>query len=161
MKKPIRLPVLSFVLITIILLFTTYCKKSSEITPSPGTVYFLVSELSRHHDDSYILPLTDPDDIETARRIVNGEERSRIVSARIARGSGDGNHLNKNLSGSGRTWSWHVSEFIGFVDVTAEIYDSWPGFVEDNLDFWMQQNKGIIGFWSYTVTRIVDPGELD
>jgi len=104
--------------------------------------------------------LTDPEDISRAESIINGTRNSRIVNARIARGNGDGNYLNKDLAGSGRVWSWHVVEFFGFVDVTAEIYDSWPTYVEEHLDEWMQQNNGIIGFWAYTVKRKVDVSEL-
>jgi hypothetical protein len=137
---------------------TINCKKSSESISS--TVYFLVAEIIPNHGDSYILPLTDPEDISRAESIINGTHNSQIVNARIARGSGDGNYLNKDLAGSGRVWSWHVVEFFGFVDVTAEIYDSWPTYVEEHLDLWMQQNNGIIGFWVYTVKRKVDVSEL-
>jgi hypothetical protein len=135
------------------------CKKSSEV-PGADTVYFLVAEITANHGDSYILPLTAPDDIATAERIIAGTQATQIVHARIARGSGDGNYLNKDLAGSGRVWSWHVTEFLGFVDVTAEIYDSWPTYVEEHLDEWLQQNNGIIGFWAYTVKRKVNVSEL-
>jgi hypothetical protein len=149
---------LSFMGLLCSLVVMINCKKSSESISS--TVYFLVAEIFPNHGDSYILPLTDPEDISRAESIINGTRNSRIVNARIARGNGDGNYLNKDLAGSGRVWSWHVVEFFGFVDVTAEIYDSWPTYVEEHLDEWMQQNNGIIGFWAYTVKRKVDVSEL-
>lgn len=136
------------------------CKKST--AADNGVVYFLVSEITHFHGDSFILPLSDPEDIAAAEKIVNDIDSTttRIVSARIARGSGDGKYLNKDLlSGNQGVWSWHVVEFFNFADVTAEIYDSWPGYVENHLDEWLQQD-GIIGFWSYTVTRKVNPSEL-
>jgi hypothetical protein len=149
---------LSFICFLCLSGVTINCKKSSESIS--GTVYFLVAEIIPNHGDSYILPLRNPEDISLAESIINGTHSSQIVHARIARGSGDGNYLNKDLAGSGRVWSWHVVEFFGFVDVTAEIYDSWPTYVEEHLDEWMQQNNGIIGFWAYTVKRKVDISEL-
>lgn len=137
------------------------CKKST--AAENGVVYFLVSEITRFHGDSFILPLSDPDHIAAAEKIANNinSTTSRIVSARIAKGSGDGKYRNKDLLSAGkRVWSWHVVEFFAFVDVTAEIYDSWPTYVENNLALWLQQNNGIIGFWSYTVSRKVDVSEL-
>lgn len=136
------------------------CKKAAEVVDDDGTVYYLVAEIVPNHNDSYILPLTDPAHIARADEIVAGTHYSQIVSAYIARGDGDGRYRNKDLQGSGRVWSWHVSQFNGFADVTAEIYDSWPTYVEDNLDFWLNNNQGIIGFWAYTVKRRVDPSEI-
>lgn len=136
------------------------CKKSTE-TDVSATVYFLVSEVSRFHGDSYILPLTEPADIAAAEAIINGSSPSKIVSARIDYGEGDGTYKNKDLlSSAGRVWSWHVVEFNEFADASAEIYDSWPTYIEGNLNSWMQQNQGTIAFWSYTVTRKVTLSEL-
>jgi hypothetical protein len=145
------------------LFFTLHnqCKKSTE-TDNPGTVYFLVSEISRDRGDSYVLPLTEPADISAAEAIINGgTSTARIVSARIDYGEGDGIYKNKDLlSSGGRVWSWHVVEFYGFADASAEIYDSCPTYIEENLDSWMQQTGGRIAFWSYTVTRKVSLSEL-
>jgi hypothetical protein len=154
--------IIYFSLIVIFFLGSTAtdCKKSSESISGSGTVYFLVAEITSNHGDSFVLPLTAPEDIAAAERIISGTQAPQIVHARITRGSGDGNYLNKDLAGSGRVWSWHVVEFLGFVDVTAEIYDSWPTYVEEHLDEWMQQNNGIIGFWTYTVIRKVNVSEL-
>jgi hypothetical protein len=147
-----------FALLCALALTAVQCKKS-HATPD-GTVYFLVSEINPFHGDSFILPLTDADAIAEARRIIRGEPGPRIVSARIAEGSGDGNYLNKDLQNPGRVWSWHVSEFFGFVDFTAEIYDGSPTWVEEHLENWMLQNQGIIGFWGYTVKSEADASLL-
>lgn len=127
-----------------------------------GVVYFLVSEIDPIHRDSFILPLTDPQHIAAADRIVQNIQSTtgRIVSARIDRGSGNGQYKNKDLLNPGRIWSWQVTEFFGFVDITAEIYDGWPGYLEGHLKEWLDQNRGIIGFWNYTVTRRVVEFEL-
>ncbi len=137
------------------------CKKSSEEEPENGTVYYLVSEINLNHMDSYILPLRDPDDIADADDIVNGISRNRIVVAKIDYGNGDGIYLNKDLAGSGNIiWSWHVTEFEGFADVTIEILDGNPAIVENDIEKWMGITGGVIGFWNYTVTRRVDISEI-
>ncbi|HLP47976.1 MAG TPA: hypothetical protein VK469_18680 [Candidatus Kapabacteria bacterium] len=135
------------------------CKKSDD--GDNGTVYFLVSETASNHGDSFILPLTDPGHIAAAENIINGTAPAQIVVAKIDYGSGDGVYKNKDLlSPNKRVWSWHVKEFLNFADVTIEIYDGWPTYVEDNLDQWMQNTNGTIGFWLYTVTRKVSLSEL-
>lgn len=147
---------LCFLLLTLV----PACKTAG--VTADGTVYFMVSEITPTHRDSFILPLSDAQDIAAAEKIVNdiNSTTSLIVLARIASGSGDGKYLNKDLLNPGRVWSWHVVEFHDFVDATIEVLDAWPGYVEDNLAAWLQQNDGMIGFWSYTVTRKVDISEL-
>lgn len=131
----------------------------------PGGVrYFLVAEgLYAPHGDSFILPLTDPDDIAHAKALIRNPNRAGapIVVAKIAAGSSNGDYINRDLRGSGAPWSWHVSEFLDFSDFTIEIYDGWPGYVEDNYDEYVANTNGTIGFWSYTVVREVSPCELD
>ncbi len=133
----------------------------NEKNEGDGTVYFQVSRPGMTQGDSYILPLTKPQDIEAAREIVKSplSKLATIVLARIDRGSGDGNYLNKDLIGK-RTWSWRVVEFQGFAEMTAEILDGSPTDVEQRLNEWLTVNNGMIGFWSYTVTREVPVAEL-
>lgn len=102
--------------------------------PPEGTRYFLVAERSEVHADSYVLPLTDAADIEHALNLMEDPEAAGapIVMARIAKGPGS--PQNRNLAGDGAAWSWHVEEFLGFADFSAEIYDGWPGYLEEHLD---------------------------
>ncbi|MBI2826017.1 MAG: hypothetical protein HYX69_15135 [Planctomycetia bacterium] len=118
-----------------------------------ATVYFRVAEPSPFggHRDSYVLPLSNPDDIAAARHIIAQgplNVADRIVVARIAPGA-DG--INRNLNSPFQTWDWHVTDFLGFAELTAEIYDGWPTFVESDVAGWMANTGGIVGFWSYTV----------
>ncbi len=133
--------------------------------PADGTVYFLVSETGEAvHQDSFVLPLTKPEDIAAARAIVadraKGLDTSKIVLASIAKGLGDGTYVNRDFFAGSRTWSWYIAEFLGFPDMTVEIYDGWPGYVEENLDEWIRITEGRIGFWSYTVTRELTAAEV-
>ncbi len=145
----------------IVVLLQIHCKKLPAEESGISTVYYLVSEIVPNHYDSYILPLTGSDDILIADRIIDGSERIKIIVAEIDKGSGDGVYLNKDLVGpDNRIWSWHILKFENFADVTAEIYDGWPGYLEENLDNWLITKDGIIGFWNYTIIRRVDISEL-
>jgi hypothetical protein len=123
------------------------------LAPPQETVYFVVSELDVVHGDSYILPLRNPADIAHARALIADPENTdgHIVVARIGRGAGD--PPNRNVTGDGEPWSWRVTQFEQFADMTIEILDGWPTYVEENLDEWIMMTGGRIGFWSYTVTE--------
>ncbi len=116
-------------------------------------VYFLVAEHpgSQVYYDSYVLPIEDPAAIAHARQLISQgpSAGAPIVTARIAPGS-DG--INRNYLAPGfPLWSWHVTEFVGFSDITIELCDGWPGFLESDVDGWIQNTGGTICFWSYTV----------
>lgn len=131
--------------------------------PAGQTRYFLVAEMGDElHGDSYILPLSEPADIAHARALIRDPEATgaTIAVARIGEGGQEGPYVNRNLAGSGETWSWRVTEFVGFSDFSIEIYDGWPTYVEENLDEWMLNTEGTIGFWGYTVVREVFACEL-
>ncbi|MBI2839291.1 MAG: hypothetical protein HYX75_13325 [Acidobacteria bacterium] len=126
----------------------------------PKAAYFLVS--SPTHGDSYVLPLTRAEDITMARAIIEDPESvtSRIVVARIAKGGGEGRYHNRDILGK-REWSWHVTELVQFADATIELLDGTPTYVEEHLDEWISMTGGMIGFWSYTVTRELDPSQVE
>lgn len=129
--------------------------------PCDKTAYFLVSELKTSHGDSYILPLADPADIAAARAIVADPDEAvaRIVVATIGE-CADCDYVNRDLLQGGRRWSWCVTGFEAFAENTIEIYDGWPTFVEDDVEGWIANTNGVIGFWSYTVTRELTPWEV-
>jgi hypothetical protein len=107
--------------------------------------------------DSYVLPLSDAAAIAHARDLVsNGPSAGRTIAvASIAKGA-DG--INRDvLAPDMRPWSWHVTRFEAFADVTIEVLDGWPGFVEQDVDAWIANTGGMIGFWSYTVVRELGP----
>lgn len=133
---------------------------------APGPVYFLVAELPGRevHNDSYVLPLTQADQIEHARALIEqGPEVAgeRIVVASMRAGA-DG--INRDLRAEGApAWSWHVTEMISFADATMEILDGWPSFVEQDVTGWIENTcfdeaatDGTLGFWGYTVVEELD-----
>jgi hypothetical protein len=111
--------------------------------------------------DSYVLPLADPCDIEDARYLVEygpGGDVPSIVVAAIDHW--DPNRINTNrdyLQPGICAWSWYVTEFLGFADLTPEILDGSPSIVEGNVQWWMENTGGFIGFWGYTVVAELGP----
>jgi hypothetical protein len=128
-----------------------------------AAVPFLVAELpdGAAHGDSYVIELDDPAAIAHARDLVarGAAAGETIVFARIAPGA-DG--VNRDWLAPGRPeWSWHVTGFLGFGDIGAELYDGWPGFVESDVAGWIANTEGTIGSWQYTIVRelpVPEPG---
>ena len=124
------------------------------------TNYFLVAEPPGRvvHKDSYLLPLSEQEDIDHARYIISRIEAGfssgnrMIVMATVAAGK-DG--INRNYSDPRfPEWSWHVSQFLGFFDITAEILDGNPTQLENG------PGEYTIGFWDYTVVKELGPAPL-
>lgn len=115
-------------------------------------VWFVVAEREPQRNESYLLPLSEPEDIAAARaRVAEGDASGvgSIVSARIAAG-GDG--FNRDVQAEGAPpWSWRVTAFEGFADVAIELCDGWPGFVEADPAAFIANTGGRICFWGYTV----------
>jgi hypothetical protein len=136
---------------------------TNKLTPDPSLVYFLVGEINANNNETFILPLTNPQDIQAARAYLeNGEKK--IVLAKISADNKKSYSLNKDLLNN-RSWSWHISEFLSFADYSIEIYDGWPSYVEENYEEWVANtrgngNDGIIGFWNYAIKREVSYDEL-
>ena len=129
----------------------TLALSTTQVTP----IQFVVSEVgTAQHNDSYILPLTDPTHIRLARdKVYYGPGLDKIVVCQIAAGS-DG--MNRDVKAPGEPlWSWHVTEFLGFAELTAEVMDGWPGLVESNVQGYVQSG---IGFWTYSVTEELGAG---
>ena len=150
--------IVCFVLTSTILLFIV--STASSQTP---TAYFLVAQPALYQiglGDSYIVPITDSDDIEMARALL-AAGGFKIVFAQITTGS-DG--INRDMLADGMPeWSWHVVEFLQFGDIGIEICDGTPSFTEADVQNWSEGQEEIICYWAYTiveeVTQSVSSGE--
>ena len=126
-----------------------------------GPAYFVVGESGDMvHGDSYVIRLDDPEDIAHARELIRDPESvaARILVCSIAPGAGD--LPNQDFLNGGAPWSWHVTEFQEFAEFTIEILDGWPSFVEEDVDGWIANTNGAIGFWNYTVILEVSLEDL-
>jgi len=96
---------------------------TDSVTSSPEEkaviVTFLVAD-----SEQYKIRLTDPADIEVARKLLEGNEAPAIPNGVVVRGSSDVNV----------GYSWYIdSESVEFADVTAEVCDGLPSDVEKGL----------------------------
>jgi len=74
--------------------------------------------------EQYKIRLTDPTDIEVARKLLNGNEALRIPNGVVVHGSTDVNV----------GYSWHIDpESVEFADITTEVCDGLPSDVEKGL----------------------------
>lgn len=109
------------------------------------TVYFFVGNMIGNVD-GYVLPLSDPMDIYMARELIKHRFGPPLVVARISHDV-DGININRNYyADPAPSWSWYVTEFLGFADATIELLDGYPTMVENGTFA-----GNIIGFWTYTV----------
>ncbi|MDA3934359.1 MAG: hypothetical protein PF630_08565 [Gammaproteobacteria bacterium] len=126
----------------------------------PTVRYFRVAEINKpcFHCESFILPLSDPDDIAQAENLIeNGPESGGTIAvSQIVAGS-DG--INRDLNAPDEPlWSWHIVSFDGFSDITIELCDGWPSLIESDVDEFirntsgpLQPGRGQICFWGWTV----------
>lgn len=148
-------------------LFAAYFLSFPISTTLGAPIQFLVGEPSSpQRSDSYVILIDEQDEprLQRARALVAWVEAGadlafapddRIVWTEIAAGA---NGINRNLLAPGEpTWSWHPIGTPDFVSFTIEILDGWPSFVESDVDGWMANTGGAIGFWGYTVTREIGP----
>lgn len=134
-----------------------------------GKIEFLVAERPGTidpHGDSYIISIDESQTalLEHARALVDWAEAGAmtdppeggaIVVAETAAGA-DGR--NRDYLAPGQPlWSWHIVGTPSFTDITAEILDGWPTFVEQDVAGWIANTNGFVGFWGYTVVDELGP----
>jgi hypothetical protein len=74
--------------------------------------------------EDYKIHLTDPADIEIARKLLAGEEAPRIPNGTVVRGEADVN----------TGYTWHIDPAtVEFADFTMEVCDGLPSDVEQGL----------------------------
>jgi hypothetical protein len=122
------------------------------------TILFVVAETHPVHGDSYLLPLSDPQDIADARSLIASGAASGVGSIVIGWIAAGTDSLNRDVRDPGQPlWSWHVTRFDGFSNAAIELCDGWPGMVEQDVQGWIANTGGAICFWSYTVVEELGP----
>src|SRR5687767_9507384 len=108
-------------LILYVLTWLTACGASAtELSQKEGVVVtFRVAS-----GEEYKIRLTDPADIEIARKLLAGEEAPRIPNGVVVRGEPD---INTG-------YTWHIDpESVEFADFTVEVCDGLPSDVEKGI----------------------------
>lgn len=94
-------------------------RPSATVSASPSATVIATFAVA---DETYRIELTDPDDIDIARRLLAGEEAPAIPNGLIIRGE----------TGVNEGWSWSIDpESLEFADITMEVCDGLPSHVED------------------------------
>ena len=74
--------------------------------------------------EAYKIQLTDPADIEMARKLLAGEEDPKIPNGKVVYGD----------PGVNEGYSWHIDpETLEFADMTTEVCDGLPSDVEQGI----------------------------
>ena len=101
----------------------------------------------RHHnqpdvDGQFVVRTSDPALIAAARQqlALPVEQRKLHVNGVLAAGNG----------GFNQPWSWHVEDGQWqLAEMSMEVCDGWPKFVEQNLDYWLKNVKRLCPWGSY------------
>ncbi|MEX0645423.1 MAG: hypothetical protein WD076_08930 [Parvularculaceae bacterium] len=113
---------------------------------APATATFRFTHPT--HDEYFVARTADPEIIAKARAELAKPlaDRSLHINGVIAKGSGEVN----------APWSWHFVEGEWtLAEMSIELCDGWPGYIEDNLDKWLAE----VGFfcpWSSRVEAEID-----
>ena len=97
------------------------CGPGGSASPPGGPV---VATFEVAGDERYRIRLTDPVDIEVARRLLAGEDAPSIPNGRVLRGESGVNE--------GYSWSIDPSD-VEYADVTIEMCDGLPSDVEAGI----------------------------
>ena len=119
------------------------------------TVFFLVSESAEvcAHCDSFLLPLSDPQDIADARLLIANGSSSGIGSIPVVEVTAGADGVNRDPRAPGEPiWGWHVSGFQGFAEAAIALCDGWPGLIESDPLVFVANTGGQFCPWSYSVT---------
>lgn len=148
------------VLLPLVLLFAGMGFAWSNASGAEGaTHYFLVGPKVTAVTVSYVLPLSDPGEINEARRqLMLPIEERKAISARIASGP---DWINRDYFEAGqRLWHWHVTELIAFGSGGSYNTDGRPSDVEQGPDGWIARTGGIIHFRAYAIRQELELEEI-
>jgi len=139
-----------------------FVSASSNILAQEGTDFMVSgsytdSEGFQVHE-SYILPLTEPEDIAFARSLLSSSPPvgDWVIAAEIEV-CNDGSNRNHNVVGA-PAWSWCVSKFLGFEDMRAtdpvpapSNMDN-PSKIDEDPVAWITANGNVIAFTRFRLS---------
>ena len=110
-----------FTLLLFLSSWLTACGAAATQAPGPEGV---VATFRVADAEEYKIRLTDPADIEIARKLLAGEEAPAIPNGIVVRGDPDVNV----------GYTWHIDpESVEFADFTVEVCDGLPSDVEKGI----------------------------
>lgn len=95
---------------------------SLQVPQTPSGDFFVVDVLG----ERFVIHVTDPETVSLANENLEGKNKL-FPSGQLARGDG----------GFNKPWSWYLKpETVRMVEVSIEVCDGTPSFVEKELDYW-------------------------
>lgn len=120
------------------------CGSSESPSEPTGAVFQIrVCRGSQHAPEGEVFRvlIRDRDAIRQAQTLI-GEGNRRIVGGPLLAGDG----------GFNQPWSWHIDpDEVGFSEGAIEVCDGCPGFVEADLDYWLNT----LGFYCPWSTEVI------
>jgi hypothetical protein len=111
--------------LSLVLLLAACSGSQTAATPTPALEGGVLATFDVAGETIHVW-VTNPATIEQLVALEAGESTASIPNGRILPGPGAGNH--------NAPWSWHLDpEDIEMADVTIELCDGAPSYVEDNL----------------------------
>lgn len=95
--------------------------------------------------------VTNPQTIQQIRDLQAGQSTANIPVGRVLRGPGAGEH--------NAPWSWHLDpEDISMADITIEVCDARPSYVEENVDEFVDNVQRYCP-WSAVLVNVIQVEE--
>lgn len=99
-------------------------------------------------DDQFRVWVTNPQTIAEILNLERGASSANIPNGVILRGPGEADH--------NQPWSWHLDpEQIEMAEMTVEVCDGSPSFVEEELDYFVE-TVGRYCPWSAELVAVED-----
>lgn len=112
----------------------------------PRGKYFLVDV----NGERFVIYVIDADTIRLALENMEGKN-DMFPMGELARGDG----------GFNKPWSWHLKpETVRMVEVSIELCDGTPSFVENELDYWLETVKSYCPWRGRIIAAADDPDEF-
>lgn len=98
-------------------------------------------------------------EVNDERFVVHVESASQIAELEARLASGEQGVVNGEVEagdgGFNAPWSWHmVPSTVHTADVAMEVCDGWPGFVEEELAYWLNTVKRFCPWGARVVERL-------
>lgn len=127
----------------------------AQVRAPTETAYFLVA--STDGDESYVLPVRDPEMQRQARSLI-AEGSEKIVFTEIEPAPA-GSENRDLLNAEAAPWSWRVKAVLGFNDLGHQDCSGSPSMVEDFKENWMPESKWTC-FWTFHLKRELSATEV-